>query len=160
MSLTKVTGSILPISEIENYDGYKIIGEVISIDILKTIEPSFKYQKIKLTGYYPNTTIGSGFFYHDPSSTQNDNGGTVIVTTGGKRWIRENSTTGDWEAAWFGVDNLWNTMGVYTNKETTGLFISSFISIKDNVIFRIENTTASTITITQLILSSKCYNNK
>jgi len=55
---------------------------------LRTTEPSKDGQLVYLSGH---TTIGvgGGEFYYDASDTTSaDNGGTVIVTSGGKRWIR------------------------------------------------------------------------
>lgn len=90
MSLTKVVGSVFPFEDsLSSSDGYKYIGEVLSISDLRGIEPTIDKQKIKVKSYYLNVPFGGGDFYYDSTdTTSSDNGGTVIVTAGNKRWKR------------------------------------------------------------------------
>lgn len=89
MSLTKVTGSVLPLDKIQNPDGYKLIGEVESISLLRAVEPTIINQKIKLKSYYAGLNKGGGDFYYDSTDTTSaDDSGMVIVTTNGNRWKR------------------------------------------------------------------------
>lgn len=89
MSLTKVTGAILPLSGITDPDGYKILGEAAAVLDLRNIEPTDTKQKISVRSYLAGGNVGGGMFYYDSSdSTSADNGGTIIVTAGGKRWKR------------------------------------------------------------------------
>lgn len=88
MSLTKVTGSILPIGSIVEPDGYKILGEAAAVLDLRNIEPTDVQQKIIVRSYISGGNVGGGTFYYDSTdSTSADNGGTIIVTTGGKRCV-------------------------------------------------------------------------
>lgn len=90
MSLTKVKGKVLPLDNIKNPDGYKLIGEVDSISLLRNIEPTITNQKIKLKSYYQDLNIGGGDFYYDINdTTSTDNGFSIIVTSGGKRWKKD-----------------------------------------------------------------------
>ncbi|URL01230.1 right-handed parallel beta-helix repeat-containing protein [Avibacterium sp. 20-126] len=60
-----------------------------SIEELRTIEPTQDKQMIYVKGYYTNSIKGGGYFVADFADTATaDNGGTVIVTNGGKRWLR------------------------------------------------------------------------
>ena len=63
-------------------------GEVATIADLRNIEPAQDGQQISLLGHtLPG--IGGGELYFDESDTTSaDNNGTIIVTTGGKRWKR------------------------------------------------------------------------
>lgn len=85
MSLTTVHGSILPIDKIQNPDGYKLIGEVDSIQTLRTISPTSDKQKIKLKGYYVNSYVGGGDFISIAGTAQDDNG-TIIVPNNSTQW--------------------------------------------------------------------------
>lgn len=60
-----------------------------SIADLRNIEPTENTQTIFIKGYYTGTTVGGGYFIADfTDNSTADNGGTVIVTAGGKRWKR------------------------------------------------------------------------
>lgn len=64
-------------------------GQVESITALREFEPVRDRQMVDVKGYYANSTKGGGYFVTDLTDTASaDNGGTVIVTTGGKRWLR------------------------------------------------------------------------
>lgn len=70
-------------------DGYRLIGQCDSIEQLRTIEPTENNQHILVKGYYAGSHKGGGRFVSDFADNQTaDNGGTVIVTVGGKRWRR------------------------------------------------------------------------
>lgn len=69
-----------------------------SIAELRSIEPTQDKQMIDVKGYYANSTKGGGYFVADlEDTTTADNGGTVIVSNGGKRWLRvhDGLTTSD-----------------------------------------------------------------
>lgn len=70
-------------------DGYRVVGQVESIAELRTIEPVEHNQHILVRSYYDGGNKGGGVFYADfADTTTTDNGGTVIVTNSGKRWLR------------------------------------------------------------------------
>ena len=70
-------------------DGYRLIGQCESIAQLRTIEPTENNQHILVKGYHAGSYKGGGRFVADFADNQTaDNGGTVIVTAGGKRWRR------------------------------------------------------------------------
>lgn len=64
-------------------------GQVDSIAALREFEPLRDRQLAYVKGYHVGSHKGGGRFVSDfADSTTTDNGGTVIVTTGGKRWKR------------------------------------------------------------------------
>lgn len=64
-------------------------GQVDSIAALREFEPVRDRQMVYVKGYYANSTKGGGYFVADLADTESvDNGGTVIVTNSGKRWVR------------------------------------------------------------------------
>lgn len=68
-------------------DGRKYIGKASTIAALRGIEPSFDKQWIDVEKYWADSTPPQGGYWHDASDTSStDNGGTIIVTVGGKRW--------------------------------------------------------------------------
>lgn len=82
------------INRLSDPDGFKHIGQVESIAQLRTIEPTEDQQRILVKSYYAGKNLGGGVFYADfADATSEDNGGTVIVTSGGKRWKRINTQT-------------------------------------------------------------------
>lgn len=81
---------------LEQPDGLKHIGRCQDIATLRTIEPSIQGQKIEVVSYYNDWAataygpIGGGEFYYDSSDTTSlDDGLTIFVTAGGRRWKRK-----------------------------------------------------------------------
>lgn len=104
------------------------LNGVKSATILRNIEPVIDGQRIVLSEISP--TLGpksGGTLVYDQSDTSSvDDGYTVFVTAGGKRWKREESYI---DVAWFGpnfglalqtavnlVDNYVRTVGFYSRK--------------------------------------------
>ncbi len=76
-------------AEISNVDGLKLLGSCPTIATLRTTEPTTDGQQISVSGYYTKMDGSGGIFWYDSTDTTSaDNGGTVIVTTGLKRWKR------------------------------------------------------------------------
>lgn len=76
-------------NELSDSDGFRLVGQCNSIEQLRTIEPKENNQHILVKGYYAGGHKGGGKFVSDfNDSTTADNGGTVIVTSKGKRWKR------------------------------------------------------------------------
>lgn len=69
-------------------DGYKYIGEALSVDHLRGIEPSTIKQMISVKSYYADRQGGGGFFRSTNPEGIIDDGGCFIVTTGGGVWER------------------------------------------------------------------------
>lgn len=77
------------------------LASIDTIALLRDFEPVQDGQQINLLGH-TLAGIGGGEFYFDESDTTSaDNNGTIIVTTGGKRWKR--TLIGYMNASWFGV---------------------------------------------------------
>lgn len=77
------------VNNLGNPDGFKMVGQCESIAQLRTIEPTEEQQRILVKSWHAGKNLGGGEFYADfGDTTTADNGGTVIVTTGGKRWRR------------------------------------------------------------------------
>lgn len=79
-----------------------------------------------LSGYYAPGDGGGGDFYWDSTSTETDNGGTIIkvtaITTG--RWKRQYENHVVW-LEWFGINNTDALQNCYDVLENTGGFIFS-----------------------------------
>jgi hypothetical protein len=56
-----------------------------------------------------------------------------------------------------GIGNTWKTTGVTSNIDRQGVYITSAVTGTNTVSFKLENPTASPITLTGLILTSNCY---
>ncbi|MEQ2013964.1 phage tailspike protein [Escherichia albertii] len=68
-------------------DGRKYIGKVQTISDLRSTEPDFDKQWIDVEKYWSDSLPPQGTYWYDASDTTSaDNGGTIIVTAGGKRW--------------------------------------------------------------------------
>lgn len=68
-------------------DGRKYIGKAPTIAALRGIEPTQGNQWIDVEKYWADSRSFYGSYVYDASDTTTaDNGGTVIVTVGGKRW--------------------------------------------------------------------------
>ncbi|WP_407190985.1 hypothetical protein [Citrobacter amalonaticus] len=73
--------------ELAKGDGRKYLGKVITISALRTTEPTYDKQWIDVEKYWDDSLPPQGSYWYDASdTTSTDNGGTVIVTAGGKRW--------------------------------------------------------------------------
>ncbi|MBP1034045.1 hypothetical protein J8631_00560 [Serratia fonticola] len=68
-------------------DGLKIIGRCPDIETLRTTEPSQTMQLIDVAEYRSGWFQGGGYYSYDSMDKDSaDNGGSIIVTTGGARW--------------------------------------------------------------------------
>lgn len=72
-------------------DGAKYIGICPDVATLRTIEPSFDGQRITVLGYYSTSPGQGGGDFVAFSSSDNDDGVNIFVTSGGKRWKRVGS---------------------------------------------------------------------
>jgi len=107
-STSAVTTSV--VDTLEYYEGTNVeavleeIGSV-TVDDIASLRLHGKGNTARIKGYYIDGDGGEGDFYWDSTSTETDNGGTVIkvtaVTTG--RWLR--LCSGDIRVAWFGIPN-------------------------------------------------------
>lgn len=80
-------------TELSFSDGYKLIGECPDILTLRTIEPQFNGQAIRLRSHTTGYNLGGGVFRAVlDGSDKTDNNGTVIKTSGGSVWLRENKS--------------------------------------------------------------------
>lgn len=118
--------------------GFRVIGQVESIEELRTIEPIEDQQRILVKSYYEGKNKGGGTFYADFSDSSTvDNGGTIIVTGGGHRWKRiyTNITPEDFGAVGDGV----------TNDLTALTAASAFNSVvlRNDAVYYIGNATSS-----------------
>lgn len=78
--------------ELAKPDGEKNIGECQTIAQLRTIEPTYNKQRITVREHTSGTGKGGGQFRSVLiGSAYTDNNGTVIKTTGGAAWLRENA---------------------------------------------------------------------
>lgn len=81
--------------ELADVNGVLLVGGAVatveSIETLRNFEPSRNGQTVELLGYYQRG-IGGGVFFHDATSSDADDGGMTIVTTGGNRWVRRDAT--------------------------------------------------------------------
>lgn len=75
-------------------DGLRFIGRVPSIAALRRVEPQDDMQPIALRGQTEGSTLGAGTYTYAAASTEPDNGYSVIVTDGGKRWVRQDARQG------------------------------------------------------------------
>lgn len=78
-------------NEVEEFlgkrDGRKYVGRCANIAELRTTEPGADKQWVDVKEYETGSKIPQGSYWHDASDTTSaDNGGRIIVTTGGKRW--------------------------------------------------------------------------
>lgn len=64
------------------------IVTVDTIDLLRSFEPLEDGQQISLLGHTLPGIGGDTFYFDESDTTSADNNGTIIVTSGGKRWKR------------------------------------------------------------------------
>lgn len=108
--------------ELYAYDGLKLVGQCPDLATLATIEPEYEGQVIDVTAYSSGWTaqaygmpFGGGRFVYISalsSSKYTADGGTIVVTSGGKVWIREElyrSKQPKIYAEWFGCDGTFYT---------------------------------------------------
>lgn len=102
------TEGIVPVSD-------TTVSRVKTIDDLKSLKEDHNDRTIEVLGYYEAGDGGGGTFYWDATSTEADNGGTIIqatgVTTG--RWKRVYS--GAVNVKWFGAKSDYDANGGDTN---------------------------------------------
>lgn len=107
---------------ISSLDGLKYVGKCPDLTTLATIEPTFNGQRVEVESFSSSWSssayglpIGGGTFIYVAafsSSKYAADGGTIVVTTGGKVWIREElykSKEPKIYAEWFGCDNTFYT---------------------------------------------------
>lgn len=114
-------------------DGLKYIGNCNSIAELRTIEPTMPNQLIPVKSFYANWqmhvdgAIGGGMFYYDDSDTTSaDNGGTIFVTPGGKRWKRLLADQSTIHTSWFGVH--------YTVDDNSSLIMAAMVVARKHIL--------------------------
>jgi hypothetical protein len=72
-----------------NSDGLNLINRCKDIATLRTINPTENLQLIDVAEYTIGGKVGGGYFVYDITDTNSiDDGGSVIVATGGARWKR------------------------------------------------------------------------
>lgn len=100
------TGVVLA-TQLKDTDGYKFIGECPDVATLRTIEPDFPGQVIRLKSYYSDIESGGNRLFRS-SNTPGlvDNGGTIFTTTSGYAWVCVNTNEASLEdfGARTGVD--------------------------------------------------------
>lgn len=119
-------------------DGFRVVGQVESIEELRTIEPTQDQQRILVKSYYEGQNKGGGVFYADFSDSSTvDNGGTIIVTGDGHRWKRiyTNITPEDFGAMGDGVTND------LTALKATSAF--NAVVLRNDAVYYIGNATSS-----------------
>ncbi|ASD51051.1 tail fibers protein [Pasteurella phage PHB01] len=77
-------------SFITNLDGFRFLGQVESIEQLRTIKPTAHGQRILVKSYYKGGTTGGGEFVADLQdlTTADDGGSCFVVEENGGRWKR------------------------------------------------------------------------
>jgi hypothetical protein len=138
---TAETGKVIGwgLSDIVNYSlntATVSLDNISTVVNLRTLEPTVNGKTIFLLGITtPNS--GSGIFYADFTDTTSiDNGNTVIVTVGGKRWKRISFDTADY--------NYSDAVGI--NTLTASMFITPVVYKTGQVYYIkiVNNNTAST----------------
>ena len=76
--------------ELAKPDGSKLVGDCASLAQLRTIEPTVNKQRIYVREHTAGIGIGGGTFIYDSTDTSSaDDDGYIVVTAGGKRWVRD-----------------------------------------------------------------------
>lgn len=71
-------------------EGFRVVGQCASVAALRSIEPLYEGQNIKLASHTAGYSYGGGdFFAVLDGSAYTDNNGTVIKTPGGSAWMRK-----------------------------------------------------------------------
>lgn len=110
---------------------------VNSIDELKTLS---NIESVNVLGYYAKGDGGGGLFYWDSTSTETDNGGTIIQATG--------VSTGRWKRVFSGAVNV-KWFGVFSN--TSINHTTTLQYIHDNYDMELDT---GTYIIGELVLNS------
>ena len=71
--------------------GLTLLGQVDSVAALRLVEPTVEGQRIYLKQHTTSTGLGGGVFKGTLLTSYTDNNGTIIKTTSGKAWLRENA---------------------------------------------------------------------
>ena len=73
--------------------GFSLIGDVGSVLALRNLEPQFEGQRVIVASHTEGRNLGGGIFRAVlDGSGKTDNNGTVIKTSGGSVWLRENKS--------------------------------------------------------------------
>src|SRR5699024_9993732 len=72
------------------YSKSQSIGMVEELSDLRSLEPAVDRQVVYVSRHSSSVDIGGGLFFHDASDTMSlDDDGYIVVTAGGKRWVRD-----------------------------------------------------------------------
>lgn len=126
--------------------GFRFIGQAASIAEVRAIEPTKPNERILMKQYGPIKGVGGGEFWYDElDTTTADNGGTILVTAGGKRWKKIMKGTG-YSAEDFGAD----PNGVVDSRAAIQAAIDFVGTLKNKILYltgtyRIEGDTTITM---------------
>ena len=104
---------------------------VTNMAALKALSPG-QHSQVWLEGYYTPQDGGQGLFQWNPTSTQNDNAGTIIIPNSNPsqgRWIRDTSTRQYVNARWFGFHPSRSGL---QNKDSFDMFRDYVVSRETN----------------------------
>lgn len=129
-------------------DGRKLIGKCATIAALRTTEPTYDKQWIDVEKYWTDSLAPQGTYWYDASDTTSaDNGGTIIVTAGGKRWKFKGKPTVETYGAYGdgahddadSIRSCISSEDVIVFSTKTYLLLSSFQPVRSKQIFEGNN---------------------